>query len=286
MAGRILEGNLPRLRLGARARLPADQHRPDRRHGRRDLGQLARLASEKTIELAPDSVTIYQMELPFNTTISKELKGSGSRADRWPTGRRSAMGGIRVRGDRAGGLSRRQRLHRGQGIRANEVRLPRPPLARRRHVRHGRRLVRPRQRRALQNVDTWETYSESVLRNEIPLRRAYRPTPDERFIREMVLQLKLGSVRPQYFRDKYGVDILQRFAAELDGLAERRLLERSQRTARGADAERPPLRRRPAAPLLPAAAHRHPLHVMHDAPTAPTKNVATETPGHKRRTLV
>src|SRR5262249_60657142 len=27
----------------------------------------------KTIELSPDSVTIYQMELPFNTVFSKEL---------------------------------------------------------------------------------------------------------------------------------------------------------------------------------------------------------------------
>jgi oxygen-independent coproporphyrinogen-3 oxidase len=70
----------------------------------------------------------------------------------------------------------------------------------------------------MQNADTWEPYSESVMRDELPLRRAYRPTPDERFIRELVLQLKLGSVTPQYFRDKYGVDILQRFAAELDGL--------------------------------------------------------------------
>src|SRR5271166_3929651 len=31
----------------------------------------------KTLELAPDSVTIYQMELPFNTVFSKELKTAG-----------------------------------------------------------------------------------------------------------------------------------------------------------------------------------------------------------------
>ena len=30
---------------------------------------------EKTLALAPDSITIYQMELPFNTTFSKELQG-------------------------------------------------------------------------------------------------------------------------------------------------------------------------------------------------------------------
>jgi len=37
-------------------------------------------------------------------------------------------------------------------------------------------------------------------------------------IRELVLQLKLGSVRPAYFRDKYGVEILDRFRGELASL--------------------------------------------------------------------
>ena len=55
----------------------------------------------------------------------------------------------------------------------------------------------------MQNVDTWETYSAAVHRDEIPLSRAYRPTDEERLIRELVLQLKLGSVRPAYFREKY-----------------------------------------------------------------------------------
>ena len=38
-------------------------------------------------------------------------------------------------------------------------------------------------------------------------------------IRELILQLKLGSIRPAYFRDKYDVDVLGRFRVELDGLA-------------------------------------------------------------------
>ena len=46
----------------------------------------------RTIELSPDSVTIYQMELPFNTTISGDLmKGTGRFADtvaQWSTKRR------------------------------------------------------------------------------------------------------------------------------------------------------------------------------------------------------
>jgi oxygen-independent coproporphyrinogen-3 oxidase len=63
----------------------------------------------------------------------------------------------------------------------------------------------------MQNKDTWESYSDAVGRGEIPLNRAYRPTHDERMIRELVLQFKRGSVRPAYFRGKYGVDIRDRF---------------------------------------------------------------------------
>ena len=55
----------------------------------------------------------------------------------------------------------------------------------------------------LQNVDTWESYRDAIERGEIPLGRAYRPTSEERMIREFVLQLKRGSVRPAYFRGKY-----------------------------------------------------------------------------------
>ena len=47
---------------------------------------------ERTLELDPDSVTIYQMELPFNTTISADiLKGTGQFSQQvatWDTRRR------------------------------------------------------------------------------------------------------------------------------------------------------------------------------------------------------
>jgi oxygen-independent coproporphyrinogen III oxidase len=44
-------------------------------------------------------------------------------------------------------------------------------------------------------------------------------------IRELVLQLKLGSVRPAYFREKYQVNILDRFHGELDSLKTDRYLQ-------------------------------------------------------------
>src|SRR5436190_8881528 len=36
----------------------------------------------------------------------------------------------------------------------------------------------------IQNFDTWETYSSAVAKGELPLNRAYRPTGEERMIRE------------------------------------------------------------------------------------------------------
>ena len=38
------------------------------------MGELARTV-KKTIELDPDSVTVYQLELPFNTVYSKDILG-------------------------------------------------------------------------------------------------------------------------------------------------------------------------------------------------------------------
>ena len=77
-----------------------------------------RACIERTLELEPDSVTIYQMELPYNTTISGDLlKGSGQFAEPvadWATKRRWVQRG--VRGARARRLSRRQRLHGGARI--------------------------------------------------------------------------------------------------------------------------------------------------------------------------
>ncbi len=34
-------------------------------------------AFPKTIQMSPDSVTIYEMEIPYNTTIYKEMKAAG-----------------------------------------------------------------------------------------------------------------------------------------------------------------------------------------------------------------
>ena len=63
----------------------------------------------------------------------------------------------------------------------------------------------------MQNLDSWGTYADAVEAGNIPLNRAYRPTDEERLIRELVLQLKRGSIHPGYFNKKYHVDVQSRF---------------------------------------------------------------------------
>jgi oxygen-independent coproporphyrinogen-3 oxidase len=174
----------------------------------------------RTLELEPDSVTIYQMELPFNTTISTNLlKGGSQFADPvapWSTKRRwvsEAFDALEKAGYHIGSAYTavkdpaktkfiyRDRLWEG----ADLVGLGVASFG---HV-NGVHL---------QNLDTWETYSAAIERGELPLGRGYRPTDEERMIREFVLQLKRGWVKPPDFQKKYGVNVLERFAPALTSL--------------------------------------------------------------------
>lgn len=176
---------------------------------------------QRTLELEPDSVTIYQMELPFNTTISRDLlKGTRLFAEpvaSWPQKRRWVEEAFEAL-ERAG-------YHVGSAYTA--VRDPsRTRFIYRDRLWQGADMVGLGVASFghingvhMQNLDSWETYSEAIGRGDIPLGRAYRPTHEERMIRELVLQLKLGTVRPPYFKNKYAVDILRRFGDQFATLA-------------------------------------------------------------------
>jgi oxygen-independent coproporphyrinogen-3 oxidase len=179
-----------------------------------------RVCVQRTLDLEPDSVTIYQMELPYNTTITGDLlKGTKMFAEPvadWPTKRRWIAEAFEAL-ERAG-------YHIGSAYTA--VRDPsRTTFIYRDRLWEGADLVGLGVASFghvngvhMQNLDTWETYSAAVAAGDLPLGRAYTPTHEERMIREFVLQLKRGSVRPSYFREKYSIDPLRRFAAELASL--------------------------------------------------------------------
>jgi coproporphyrinogen III oxidase-like Fe-S oxidoreductase len=186
-----------------------------------------RACVDRTLALAPDSVTIYQMELPYNTTISKDLLKHGGQfsdpVESWATKRRwvkEAFAALEAAGYHIGSAYTavknpsttrflyRDRLWQG----ADMVGLGVASFG---HV-NGVHL---------QNVDTWEKYSAAIERGDLPLGRAYRPTAEERMIREFILQLKRGSIRPGYFIEKYGVNVLERFSDQLASLDRSGFLE-------------------------------------------------------------
>jgi oxygen-independent coproporphyrinogen III oxidase len=179
----------------------------------------------KTIALDPDSVTIYQMELPYNTVFSKELKVLGNDepapheiAD-WPTKR----AWVKYAFDEF--VNAGYEISSAYTVVKNKAKTPfvyRDALwggadmfgtgvASFGHI-NGVHI---------QNVDTWEKYIECLDNGEIPLGRALAIGPREQLIREMILQLKTGRIGTSYFWNKFGVDILAEFAAgyeKLEGL--------------------------------------------------------------------
>ena len=63
-----------------------------------------------------------------------------------------------------------------------------------------------------QNEHEFETYSDKLRHGVLPIYRALTLTQEQRMIRELILQMKLGHVRDQYFKDKFGIRIQERFA--------------------------------------------------------------------------
>jgi len=169
----------------------------------------------KTIAMDPESVTVYQMELPYNTTFSKSLAlhdanepPAGSIAD-WPTKRAwvdYAFAEFKNAGYEQSSAytvvknkSKMMFVYRdalwagadmfGTGVASfghmNGV-----------HV---------------QNVDTWEAYLAKLDAGELPLGRALPVTDRQRMIREMILQLKTGHLDAKYFERKFDTDIRREF---------------------------------------------------------------------------
>jgi len=166
----------------------------------------------KTIAMAPDSVTIYEMEIPYNTTIYKQMKAEGKLvapvAD-WETKRHwvdyafrelekvgyqvaSAYTAVKDRSKTK--FLYRDRLWAGADLLSLGV-------ASFGHIGGVH----------YQNHHDFDAYVSRIQSGDLPIYRALTPTDDERFIRELILQLKLGSISRRYFENKFGADPLQKF---------------------------------------------------------------------------
>jgi oxygen-independent coproporphyrinogen-3 oxidase len=163
----------------------------------------------RTIALSPDSVTIYQMELPFNTVYSKDILGHQIEtpvAD-WPTKRAwvdyaydeltaagySVSSAYTLVKDKSKvNFSYRDNLWRGSDLLATGV----ASFGHASGVHY-------------QNQPEWAGYVGPLDRGELPLYRALRPTRHQLLVRELILQLKTGRLDAGYFRKKFGTEIVQ-----------------------------------------------------------------------------
>ena len=173
----------------------------------------------KTIEMSPDSVTVYEMEIPYNTTIYQQMKAEGKLvapvAD-WDTKRRwvdyawnelSKVGYTissaytAVKDPAKTKFIYRDRLWAGADLLGMGV-------ASFGHIGGVH----------YQNQHDFDPYVAKMQAGELPIYRALTPTHEERYIREFILQLKLGKVSRDYFTKKFGADPLQQFAAPIQTL--------------------------------------------------------------------
>lgn len=167
---------------------------------------------QKTVDLDPDSVTVYQMELPFNTVYSKRILTEGGGpvpvAD-WETKREWHHYAIEwftqagyeissaytvVKKGRPNTFVYRDALWRSSDMIGTGVA----------SFSHMGGLH-------FQNVTSWDAYIGALGAGQLPLNRAFATTRQERLTREMILQLKLGKISTDYFQEKFGVDILEAY---------------------------------------------------------------------------
>jgi len=196
-----------------------------------ETGEKWREAVAKAVALQPDSVTIYQMEVPYNTGIYQQMKAEGKLvapvAD-WETkrawvdyayrefekvGYTVTSGTTVVRDPEKVKFVYRHGLFSGADILSIGV----ASFGHLNGVHY-------------QNNHDFQPYLEAVNAGQLPVHRALRPTPDELLIREFILLLKLGTVQVDYFTNKFGVDPRQRFAGPLQRLADWGFLSQSNGT--------------------------------------------------------
>jgi oxygen-independent coproporphyrinogen-3 oxidase len=159
-----------------------------------------------TLDLEPDSVTIYQMELPFNTVFVKDARGEGRDvpvAD-WATKR----AWVREAFERF--------LAKGYAVSSGYTLIRDPARV---HFRYRDMLWEGSDLVALgvasfghlsgvhyQNEPHWDPYLEAVESGRLPISRGLRPSQHELLVREVVLGLKKGRLDVSRLARKYGVD--------------------------------------------------------------------------------
>jgi coproporphyrinogen III oxidase-like Fe-S oxidoreductase len=189
-----------------------------------------REAVRRTLELEPDSLTIYQMELPYNTVISQDIlkKGVESPIADWATKRRWLN------------YAFEEFLAHGYDIAGSDIVATKKKTCRfiyRDALWHGGDMIGLGVSSFshfggvnFQNAHNFEDYVRIINEDRLPIYRAVSLTSRQRLIREMVLQLKTGKLDTGYFQKKFGIDVWNEFRPVYEDLLAKSLLERASGT--------------------------------------------------------
>ena len=202
----------------------------------------------EAIKLSPESITIYQMELPFNTVYSKDILGNKIEtpvAD-WEikrewlnyaydeflgAGYKISSAYTVVKDNNKVNFSYRDNLWSGSDLLATGI------------ASFGHAAGVHYQNKA----DMKQYQTDLMEHGKLPLGRGFVPTPHQLLVREMILQLKRGYLEVGYFKDKFDVDITQQWKAEFQKHQDNEMLtvtpDRVELTRKGflnADALLPP----------------------------------------------
>ena len=181
----------------------------------------------KAIDYDPDSVTIYQMELPFNTVYSKDVLSGDTELRFASWSEKRAWHAWAIEQLEAAGFERWSAyvmLKRRTDEPANFVYAD--------SLWHGADMIGVGVSSFshlgsvhFQNADRWDDYLGLVDRGELPIHRAFVTTEEERRTRELILQLKTGRVSLDYFRDKFHVELEETYEPALEVLRGQGMLE-------------------------------------------------------------
>ena len=172
---------------------------------------------DEIIELAPDCVTVCQLDLTHNSRLHRTMKFRRIDLPSWPEKRAWVAGAF-------------ERLEAAGYTVINAYMCARDPAAYTpvytvHHTWHGGDVlalgetgVGHLQGFHYQNADSQEKYIAALDEYRLPLRRALRLTNEEKLRREVILQLKTGRLDAEYFRAKFDAAIGELFATQLDEL--------------------------------------------------------------------
>lgn len=175
----------------------------------------------KTLALAPDGVTIYQMEVPYNSAIYQRMKEAGtlnSPVADWETKRRwvaeafqvfeaagyTVVSATTLVKDPSKTYFYRQGLFNGTDLFSVGV----SSFGYVNGVNY-------------QNQHDFQPYLDRIDAGKLPTHRAYSLSDEERYIREFALQLKAGTLHFAPFAAKFGVDPRVQFGEVLSAWTRR-----------------------------------------------------------------